>query len=710
MHKIILIAALLLGLAAPVFAAGAAAPAQTPAPAAGTPAPSLAPIATQLGQTIQTLVGVPSSQPGQNAAEASPEDAAAQWQVADTFASTLISTMLQTFESIRNNNKALTANAAAIPDFNDWLSRQASDPRRIVLWQSIGRDLLQIVGIALLCGMGTFLVLVPVRANIRRKNAETIGLRIATLVALFGARIIPVFVFLGVSLFLLERNEPHNLPRFVIMNVIYAVAAVYALTQIILSAFSPRAAGLRLVPMTDDQASHAHNWINGFTVLIALGYFTVDVANALRLPSTTITLFQNMLGVTLTVMAITVIVQIRARVAAILRSQTEPDAPSFTYALRLWLARHWHSLAIAYLVIGITIAVLGIENGLALMLRGTVLTIAIVLALRFGFITLERWTHPPQGSSGIIHRQILAFVFRPLAWVAAATGIAAVWGLHVGAVMSLPWGQKAVSAFASVVITLTVLTAIYELLNNAIERHLDKRDKQTKQPIASARARTLLPMVRNSVFVLFSAATVITILDAVGVNIGPILAGAGVLGVALGFGSQTLVKDFLTGLFIVVENTVAVGDVVKIGEFTGVVEAMSIRTIRLRAQDGSLYIMPFSEVSRITNMTKGFAYAVVDVGVAYNSDLNKVMEELRQIGAEIQEDPIFKFVVLEPIEVLGVETLGDFSITIRARMRTRPGKQWDVKRRLLLRIQECFAKDGIEIPYPVVTNLTKRIE
>jgi small conductance mechanosensitive channel len=329
------------------------------------------------------------------------------------------------------------------------------------------------------------------------------------------------------------------------------------------------------------------------------------------------------------------------------------------------------------------------------------------MTARFSFIALDRWEMPKQNLAVPIHRQILVFFLRPLLWLIAVVLIARVWGYRFEGILATTIGQRVTTTIFSIAATLLILTAIYELLNASIDRHLNRIDKVSKQPVATPRMRTLLPMLRNTIFIFFSTIAILVFLSAVGINIGPLLAGAGVVGVAIGFGSQTLIKDFLTGLFIVAENTVAVGDIVSINSLGGVVEAISIRTIRLRDADGSLHILPFSEVSKITNMSKGFAYALVDIGVAYDSDLEKTMDILRDIGAQIQADPVFKRVILEPIEVLGVEKFGDSAITLRARMRTRPGKQWDVKRLLLLRIQQRFLQERIDLPFPTVTHITK---
>jgi len=316
---------------------------------------------------------------------------------------------------------------------------------------------------------------------------------------------------------------------------------------------------------------------------------------------------------------------------------------------------------------------------------------------------------PAPGGAPLAHRQILAFLLRPALWIAALTGIAATWGVNVTLFFTTTFGQRVVGAILSIAITLFVLTVLYEILHRSIERHLGRRDEITKLPVASSRAITLLPMVRTSVFILFSTIALLTSLSAIGINIAPLLAGAGVLGVAIGFGSQTLVKDFLTGLFIVAENTIAIGDNVRIDTFEGQVEALTIRTIRLRDLDGSLHILPFSEVTKITNRSKGFAYALLDVGVAYNSDLERVMQILREVGEDIRQDPIFHRVILEPVKVMGVQELSSSSIVIRLRMRTRPGKQWDVRRLLNLRVKQRFDKEGIEIPFPVMTQLVKMI-
>jgi small-conductance mechanosensitive channel/putative effector of murein hydrolase LrgA (UPF0299 family) len=670
----------------------------------------LPPLAAQLGQTLQTLVGVSSSQPALSAPAAATlvsDNEETPTQVTDSFANALSNLLNSAAAALKTDGSSFVANISSLPDLADWLRHQSSDPHRQALWSAVGNDLLVIVGVPLLGSIAIGLLLLPLRLRLRREEPATFAGRAGILLSLLTLRVIPAVLFVSCALLLLNQNETHKLQRFIILDIIYALTMGYTVRQILRGLFAPSSDHLRLFTFTAQQASYAYRWFSAFSLIIVYGYFSVEVATAVHVPVTAIAIFQNILGLTLTVMAIIVIIQTRINVALILRGKTVEGPPSFAHSLRTWLSRHWHSLTIVYLLISLVVTTLGIDNGVALMLRGTVLTFIILVVVRLSFLALDRWTAPTVNSSALAHRQILSFLLRPSIWVIAVIAIAATWGFHVKSLLATSPGQRVTGAFVSVALTLFILTVLYEMLNSSIERHLTRRDKDSKAPVASARARTLLPMVRNSIFILFSGAAILTLLSAVGFNIAPVLAGAGVVGVAIGFGSQSLVKDFLTGLFIVVENTVAVGDVVTIGAFGGVVETISIRTIRLRDADGSLHILPFGEVSKITNMTKGFAYALVDVGVAYGSDIDHVMQVLRDIGASLQEDPIFKRVILEPIEVMGIETLGDWSITIRCRIRTRPGKQWDVKRLLLATILKRFAQEKIDIPFPTSTRITK---
>src|SRR5207245_895638 len=196
-----------------------------------------------------------------------------------------------------------------------------------------------------------------------------------------------------------------------------------------------------------------------------------------------------------------------------------------------------------------------------------------------------------------------------------------------------------------------------------------------------ARRRTLLPLLRTTLLCVIVAIAGLTILSEIGVSTAPLLAGAGVVGVAVGFGSQALVKDVITGLFILVEDQVAVGDVVDVGkEHAGVVEAISVRTIRLRDQAGAVHTVPFSEVTSVKNLTRDFAYAVARITIPNSEDIDRVVEILRQVSEELMADEMMRPLILDPFDYQGVDAFDAISgsVVLLVRIRTIAGKQWVV--------------------------------
>ena len=214
------------------------------------------------------------------------------------------------------------------------------------------------------------------------------------------------------------------------------------------------------------------------------------------------------------------------------------------------------------------------------------------------------------------------------------------------------------------------------------------------------RTRTLLSLLRSVGVVLIALMFLFMTLNALGVQLGPLLAGAGVVGLAVSFGAQSLVKDVISGLFMLFENQFGVGDVIRIEGVSGAVEKMTLRVVVLRDVHGVVHIVPNGEIKKVSNLTRSWSRAVLDVGVAYKEDPDRVMAVLREIGEELYADPAWKPLLVEPVEVPGIENLADSSVTIRVMAKTLPLKQWDVARELRRRIKMRFDRDGIEIPYP----------
>jgi small conductance mechanosensitive channel len=217
------------------------------------------------------------------------------------------------------------------------------------------------------------------------------------------------------------------------------------------------------------------------------------------------------------------------------------------------------------------------------------------------------------------------------------------------------------------------------------------------------RTRTLLSLLRSVGVVLIFVVLVFMILNALGVQLGPLLAGAGVLGLAVSFGAQSLVKDVISGLFMLFENQFGVGDVIRIEGVSGTVEKMTLRVVVLRDVHGAVHIVPNGQITKVSNLTRSWSRAVLDVAVSHSEDPDRVIAVLREVGEELYADAEWKPLLVEEVQVPGIENLTDTAVTIRVMAKTLPLKQWDVARELRRRIKLRFDRDGIEIPHATQT-------
>jgi moderate conductance mechanosensitive channel len=217
---------------------------------------------------------------------------------------------------------------------------------------------------------------------------------------------------------------------------------------------------------------------------------------------------------------------------------------------------------------------------------------------------------------------------------------------------------------------------------------------------SAARAQTLALVLRSIASVLIWTIAVTMILGELGVNLGPLIAGAGIAGVALGFGAQSLVKDFLSGIFMLVEDQYGVGDIVDVGEATGTVEAVTLRTTRIRSVEGTVWHVPNGTIDRVGNMSQQWARALLDVEVAYGTEVDDAQRVIKSIADGVAQDPEWRGRILEAPEVWGIESLGPDAISIRLVVKTRPGDQFPVMRELRRRLSEAFLREGIEMPFP----------
>ena len=259
-------------------------------------------------------------------------------------------------------------------------------------------------------------------------------------------------------------------------------------------------------------------------------------------------------------------------------------------------------------------------------------------------------------------------------------------------------GLKVVLILVGALVAVRLAAFVTRRVENAFEDNdpstMNEREKQ---------AATLGKVIRNITRILVWGVAVMMVLKELGIDIGPILAGVGLMGLAVGFGAQSLVKDFLAGMFVLIENQYNVGDVIKVAGASGLVEKITLRATTLRDHEGNVHIIPNGTIGVVTNKTRQWSRFVLDIGVAYKENVDEVMGVLKEIGDELAADSKFASMITAPLEVLGVQDFADSAVIIRVMFTTKPVKQWTVGREFRRRVKNTFDAKGIEIPFPHTT-------
>jgi len=275
-------------------------------------------------------------------------------------------------------------------------------------------------------------------------------------------------------------------------------------------------------------------------------------------------------------------------------------------------------------------------------------------------------------------------------------------GVDWPAFLQTPVGMWLVGSGLKILLVLAVTSVLVKLLALLVD-HLFSHLGRNQDDEMVKRADTLKGVVRSVITIALVTIALMMVLGNLGLDIGPILASAGVLGLAIGFGAQQLVRDVINGFFILMDDQIRVGDVVSIAGQSGLVESVNLRLTRLRDLSGNVHYVRNGEITVVTNMTKEYSHYVFDVGVAYRENVDEVIAVLRQIDEEMRLDEEFGKDILEPLEILGLDRFADSAVIIRVRTKTRPGRQWEVGREFNRRMKKRFDELGIEIPFPHVT-------
>ena len=545
------------------------------------------------------------------------------------------------------------------------------------------------------------------RGRLQTRDTESFWDRCPTLLARTIIDLLPPVTLLVLGMLATKTLGQPSLPVAAsisekLLQALFWVAVIMAFSRMFLT---PVAANLRLVKLSDLDANYLFIWIRRLTYVAIFGVTTVNIAQDCGLKAQPASLGFKIVGLFLALMVAVLILQCKARVAEFIAGKSK-EAELFL-SFRRRFAAVWHVLALFYVSALFIVWALEIERGSDFLFRATIITLlTLVLAVAsasalsqvisrvFALKDEVKARYPGLESRTSLYVPLIQRIGNILIVLTATIALLEAWGVDVSSWISSSQGQSFLSSLFTVSLLIVITVIIWEVVSALVERYL------TEASDISSRAKTLLPLLRTTLLVILSTLVILVTLSEMGLNIGPLLAGAGVVGLAVGFGAQTLVKDIITGVFILTEDQIAVGDVVRIGSHSGFVEQLSLRTIRLRDVAGNVHIVPFSEVSTVENMTKEFSRYLFEIGVAYREDTDQVTEILHEIGRDMEADEVYGPMIVEPLEVLGVDSFGDNAVNIRARITTQPIMQWRVGREFNRRMKKRFDELSIEMPFP----------
>jgi small-conductance mechanosensitive channel len=522
---------------------------------------------------------------------------------------------------------------------------------------------------------------------------------------------LPLAAFIGVAIVAMSLLTDDGTPE---ADVVETVIETYAIARAVVLLggflFAANASRLRMLPLGDAWAAFGEKWILRLVVVLGIGAALAETPISLGLTE------QARLGIAKAValaghiMISLIIVQVRRPVADWLRSKCAPTGLLRFFAN--WLADTWAALAVFLVMALWFIWAADVRNGYQTLLERGGLSLLILIGARVvAIVTFGVLGRVFGGDNGgprsvVVQRAQRYYpLLRRLIWlvilVAAATLVLLVWNIHLWHLFTGNFvGRKLASACLTIAIAAFVALLVWEAINVSIERRLHQWT-DAGDLMRAARLRTLLPMLRSALMIGIGLIVGLTGLSEIGVNIGPLLAGASVFGVALGLGAQKVVQDFLTGTFLLMENAMQVGDWVTLAGLSGTVEYLSIRTVRLRGGDGALHTIPFSSVSTVSNSNRGLGNASVKISIAYGQDIDLAVRTLADIGATLREDPKFKDGIVADFSFWGVDQVDGSMVTLLGQLQCRDTARWPIQREFNRRIAETFRERGIVIANPL---------
>jgi len=489
-----------------------------------------------------------------------------------------------------------------------------------------------------------------------------------------------------------------------------AFLAVEITKVLVRTVFSTRYPHLRLLPMSDEMARYWNRWL--IVLVMAAGYGTMLVdpvlAAALSPALGRLAALVIMLGVY--VYAVGVIWRNRQRVREKLEHSGSRRTTFLGTSPRL-LARVWHWLGIGYFTVLLVVSQIDPANALPFMVAATLQTLLATGVGSLAIVLLNALLAKPVRVSDELRARLPMLENRLNSYVPATIRFAG-WVVRIVVVLLVldAWrafnlsrwiasdaGGAAIGVAVNVAIVLLTAALAWTVVASIIEHRLSLREGGR---MPTAREKTLLSLFRNAALIVIVAMTVMVVLSQIGIDVAPLIAGAGVVGLAVGFGAQKLVQDIITGVFIQLENGMNENDVVQVAGVFGTVEKMTIRSVGIRTLDGGYHLVPFSSVDVVSNHMRDFSYHLGEYTIAHRESIDDAMQHMRNAFAELMADEALAPEILEDISIPGVTAVNEKGATIRVLIKTRPGMQWAVQRAYNRLLKQHFSAAGIELPYP----------
>ena len=515
------------------------------------------------------------------------------------------------------------------------------------------------------------------------------------------------------ALFLFFRAVPHpGVGRPLVLHLFTVLFGYRIVVEGMRSLLSPEEPGLRMLGLSDESAYYYWLWMRRFANYTALYFLLVGPLSLFQVPESAYLFIRGLLLLVFPGMITAFVLQISRdlRLRQEPSSITAPDEETRSgKRLKRLSVRVLPILAVVYVWAFFLVLMGSREEGFEFLFGatlGTAITIpAVIAALHLLdwlfdklFAVHERIKARVPGIEERADRylEVVRKVSAVVLILIGAGVVAEFWGVPVSDFVVSKVGSVILTRVVAIAVTLGVVVTILQL-NRVASVYLLR---ETAGRTVTQKTKTLVPMIRAAAGIAVLFVGGIVILSQIGVDTTPILAGAGIVGLAVGFGSQTLVKDLINGLFILFEESIRVGDWAQLGNKDGEVEAVGLRTVRLRDLSGNVHVIPNSSIDTLTNYSKEFARSLVDIGVAYRENVDEVIAVMQEVADGMQKDDAFGRDILGPITILGLDRFDDSAVVIRAFFTTRPLTQWRIRREFHRRLKQVFDERGIEIPFP----------